>query len=165
MAEKELIERLEKLERDNRRLKGFAVATLILAAALGAIYATQPVPDVIKAHEFEAVDSTGRVRARMGAPIIWLTDAQGKTRPIMHFDPGDGFGIALYDAQGKDRADMGLLPSGSPSITLRDPQGFRMDLGSAWTEPHAAGATRATSAASIIMFGNDKKHHVIWQAP
>lgn len=43
--------------------------------------------------------------------------------------------------------------------------GFEMDLGGTITRTIATRAIQQTSAASIIMFGNDKTHHVIWQAP
>lgn len=62
-------------------------------------------------------------------------------------------------------AGMGVSPSGEPSLTLHDTQGYRMDLGSTRTVIPATGQTQQTSADSIVMFGNDKKHHVIWQAP
>ena len=55
MTETELLARLEKLESDNRRLKKIGAAALVLAAALGLMAATRPVPDVVKAHAFEVV--------------------------------------------------------------------------------------------------------------
>jgi hypothetical protein len=195
MAEKELVERLEKLERDNRRLKGFAVAALILAAALGAIYATRPVPDVIKAHEFDVVDRAGNVRAEMrmnpaGEPDFAIFDQGGRLRGSLYVDAGGSSQVALYgkggnvalrmsanpDASGvilfaqmKPKFQLPLVmevtPGGQPGVTLRDGQGFTMDLGSTGAVAPTTGAAERTSAASIIMFGNDKKHHVIWKAP
>lgn len=192
MTETELVKRLEGLERDNRRLKGFAVTAIILAAALGAIYATQPVPEVIRARNFEVVDRTGRVRAKMavqpnGIAFIQVTDELGHARAAMVtslsggstveiLDPkghqtagmGDstlGGSIAVADTQGKTRAVMAVSASGAPSIHLSDAQGFSMDLGRTATENLNTGQTQETSAASIVMFGNDKGHRVIWQAP
>jgi hypothetical protein len=46
-----------------------------------------------------------------------------------------------------------------------DTKGFSMDVGSADLTVPRTGVTSQTSAASIVMFGNDKKHHVIWEAP
>jgi hypothetical protein len=40
-----------------------------------------------------------------------------------------------------------------------------MDLGSSSTTKTITGETQQTSAASIVMFGNDKDHYVIWKAP
>jgi hypothetical protein len=91
MTPEDIAQRLEKLERDNRRLKGFAVGVLVLAAGLSAIYATQPVPEKITAHEFLVIDHSGNGRLMMGVgnsqakngdeiewPLVALTDATGK---------------------------------------------------------------------------------------
>jgi hypothetical protein len=58
------------------------------------------------------------------------------------------------------------LDSDSPMIEIADGKGGSyMDLGRTGLVASRTGATEQTSAASIVMFGNDKKHHVIWQAP
>lgn len=57
------------------------------------------------------------------------------------------------------------LAGPSPAISLADSAGFSMTLGGASLVTEATGETHQTSATSIVMFGNDKKHHVIWQAP
>lgn len=49
MIEAEIVQRLERLERDNRRLKSFAIGTLVVAAAFCGIYATQGSPEKITA--------------------------------------------------------------------------------------------------------------------
>ena len=225
MSEIELVERLERLERAHRRLKGFALAALVLAATsmlakqtkLAVTYAAEPVPNVITAHEFDVVDSLGKVRVSMDAgqsmPTIRLYDAQGKPKLQMLVSPFDSLPmIALNDAKGKEsaqitvepgggpdiilfnpasevlqmgarihinqsgepsieildakgRAHLAVDPSGSPSSALSDPQGFEMDLGGTQTRKLVTGATEQTSAASIVMFGNDKEHHVVWKAP
>ena len=193
MTDVELARRLERLERDNRRLKGFALSVLVLATALFGIYAAQPVPEKITAHEFDVVDSTGKIRMKMfvhssGEPAIRLLDAQGKARVAMGVLPSGEPGIALSDAQGKagammeidssgepnihvfdaqhkERVKINVNSSGEPSIELSDPQGFSMDLGTTGTVNRITGETQRTSAASIVMFGNDKDHKVIWQAP
>jgi hypothetical protein len=189
MSETELVERLERLERAYRRLKGFALAALVLATALATIYATQPVPEKITAHRFEAVDSSGKLRvvidATVGPPLIALLDAERKIRVSMGLDFLGSPSISLSDAPGKSRVDLGVIyaepnillsngkgnasmsvdPSGSPKIEFTDADGFEMDMGSTGTVSVKTGATEKTSAASIVMFGNDKEHHVIWQAP
>jgi hypothetical protein len=237
MSNTELVERLERLERDNRRLKGFAIAALALAVALTTIYATQPVPQRVTAHEFDVVDSSGRARVSMGMalgePSVSLSDAQGKVRAEMSIGPSGGPSICLTDAEGQPRVSMGIAsrnvfisiydaagngrasmgfspsggpvigvsdaqdksaiamglnpegelgltfqaakdrasvdihvaPSGSPRIEFLDQQGFRMVLGSAQTVTARTGETQQASTASIIMFGNDREHHVIWKAP
>lgn len=217
MREAEIASRLEKLERDNKRLKAVVLAAAVVAAALSAIYATRPLPRVVRAREFEVVDNSGDVRARLsgdwneptvglfdthgrarammsvlpnGSPAIVLSDAQSNPRAVIGVNPGGAPGITLYDAQGngKTRATMGVNPDGSPvigvydaqgipratmqvnpdglpMISLDDARGYSMDLGSTATEDATTGEMQQSSAASIVMFGNDKQHHVIWHAP
>lgn len=172
MSEREMVERLERLERDNRRMKQGGLALLVMLVALTTIYATRPVPDVIKAHEFDLVDSSGTLRGTMGfvsklevAPVIYLYDAQGKTRVNIGVFPSGSPSIALYGARQSEHASMAVYRSGGGSIELTDAHGFGMELGSTSTTAPATGATQQTSAASIVMFGNDKAHHVIWRAP
>lgn len=318
MGDTELVKRLEKLERENRRLRGLGVAAVVIAAALGLMAATRPVPQKITAHEFDVLDNAGRVRIRLSATpssaSVEVMDAQGNRAASMEvgflgsfitagkdggdvamltssaqlgssvgvgFSPDwnaaaasksgkalreamksylarlksqpsvgmalspsgqpsfkmagkDGFSslepfalnfydgagrpaVSLVNAQGsggltfygkknqqfgkqsfpvqrvaltdwgldfstEDGTDViqlggtsaggGLYPlprlmmdGESPSITLSDSQGFSMDLGTAKMVAPRTGATQQTSADSIVMFGNDKKHHVIWKAP
>jgi hypothetical protein len=249
---RDLRTRVEHLEKQNRRLKRAGLAVVVLvgsAAALGAAYARPAVPQKIVAHEFDVVDSSGRVRMRLdrvslnllnetGRPAIALINAtngsglefygmrnekmgkfsfpvsrmqlnswglqfadkdgntaislggvnlgkgdspkaelqlNGESPSISLFDPhgkaniglaflSDEPIIGLSDAQGYPRILMSL-PSGQPSISLRDAQGFSMDLGSTDKTNARTGTTERTSAASIVMFGKDKQHHEIWEAP
>ena len=197
MSEIELAERLERLEGDNRRLKGFAFLVLVLTTALATIYATQPVPDVIKAHEFEVVDSSGSVRARLRmqppyptklrealrsiapgfteqpSPELWMGTSftqngqAGLVQTVLSADQltlsarGGGRGVQTANLE----QDGLIVVAQRPIVTLSDTQGFQLSLGSTNTATPATGATQNTSAASIVMFGNDKHHHVIWKAP
>lgn len=168
MTESEIADRLERLERDNRRLKGFALGVLVLAAALGGIYAKQPAPNRILAHEFDVTDSSGKVRVILGVDPtgegLALLGADGEVGAEMTLYPSGNKLIALNDAQDQPRVAM-WVDSGEPQISLRDARGFSMDLGSTGTVSARTGETQQTSAASIVMFGNDKDHRVIWQAP
>lgn len=180
MADTELAKRLEKLERDNTRLKRGGLALLVLLVALTTIYATRPVPDVIKAHKFEAVDSAGAPQVVVGAvspngPWISL-GIQKVPRNVGNFNYGavtisdsKSFGPSIrlmhLLQRGTGGVDLGVSLSDEPQISLFDAQGFTMDLGSTNTVTQKTGETQQTSAASIIMFGNGKKHLVIWQAP
>jgi hypothetical protein len=193
MTEPQLVERLERLERDNWRLWFVAVGALaLLAAAVGfrAVYAAPAIPQKIVAHEFDVVNAAGATVATMstykGWPHFQLDGPQGN----MSIDTGDGPGITLiggtggvlmllaggkvgtvvagpqisfFDPHGAG-IDIGAEGSG-PDISLRDRQGYGMDLGATSTVIPTTGKTQQTSAASIVMFGNDAKHHVIWRAP
>lgn len=325
MTETEIMNRLEKLEGDNRRMKRLGAIAVLVAAALGLMAATRPVPQKITAHEFDVVDGTGRVRIRLGTrrdggasvgildtegveaadvswskflgpaiqlgfrkvalkgappdsfaadiviadqhlsgpsimigrggsvgpsvnlgvtvsgqPNVMLADSKGHDRadislirgaPSLELYNEDGRGavnltsltngaslefigsqnqkigkfsypvyrmqlstwgldfddkngtsaislggvkpgspgtalrsLSFYDAGGDERAAVNVT-QGMPTLTLSDAQGFRMDMGSTGEVNEISGATQKTSAASIVMFGNDKKNHVIWKAP
>jgi hypothetical protein len=53
----------------------------------------------------------------------------------------------------------------APSVELKDAQGYVMDLGASDLTTVVSGKTSQTTADSIVMFGNDNKHHLIWRAP
>jgi hypothetical protein len=98
----------------------------------------------------------------LGSPSIDLSDKAAKSRMAL----GVTFGLAnIFLNNGKGSASMSVDPSGSPKIEFADANGFEMDLGGTGKVNGRTGATEQTSAASIVMFGNDKEHHVIWQAP
>jgi hypothetical protein len=82
MPDTEFTARLERLERDNRRLKRGGLLLLAMLVALIVIYATRPVPDRITAHEFDLVDATGTTRASLGLtayePRLWLQGFEDK---------------------------------------------------------------------------------------
>lgn len=215
MNERELVARLEKLERSNRRLKHGGLAALVLAAALGAMASTRPVPQKIMAHEFDVVDGAGKARIKLSttpfSTSVEVLDAQGNRAASMEVSLGvsfitagkDGGDVAMLTSQAQQGASVGvgltpdwyaavagksgkalsdavesyqaqllngpsvnmaISPAGTVNIGLQDTQGFSTELGSTGMVTRA-GATQETSAASIIMFGNDKDHHVIWQAP
>src|SRR5437764_8094461 len=95
-------ERLNRLERENRRLKrggALALVAVALLAAGGAKLAE--VPKVIETEQLILRDSNGKMRARLS------TDKDGS--PLL------GFG----DAEGNPRAILGLI-GGSPSIHFFD---------------------------------------------
>lgn len=203
MTDAELVERLERLGRDNRRLKAVALAALILPIALLLVGAAQSV-HTVKANKFVLLDSQGRTRAVLqvgpvpadGASLTFA-DAAGRKRvalvggtglvgnayaylelgedaateqPVLTSAGGHG-GVTLSDGGLVMRAGssgsvllQGPGPNG-PALEMTDPEGYTLDLGRTQTLVPANGETRQTSAASIVMFGNDKKRHVIWEAP
>ena len=170
MTEMELVQRLERLERDNRRLKRLGAAALTMAAALGAIYATRPAPEKVTAREFDLVDSSGALRAQVGttrdggSQIILSAGSKAGYVRIANV-PSVGAGVEFSGPGNKGWMDLVVGPDAEPNIELNDPHGFKMDLGSTRTVAPTTGQTQQTSAASIVMFGNDEKHKVIWKAP
>jgi hypothetical protein len=185
MNETELIARLEKLERDNRRLKRVGTAALMMVAALGLMAATQSVPNVIRAHEFEVVDSAGKVGMRLrasseGANMLIAPNlsapSEGKTAAVSLGANGDRSWVTLgyagwFTAPTKTQPFVAMEGSLSlsnssakgPTVVFSDSQGYVMSLGNTALVAPGTGATQQTSADSIVMF--DKKRDVIWQAP
>ena len=71
--------RVQRLERDNRRLKlgaGALVAVLVAVPLVGAVLPEQ-VPEVIEAREFRVLDENGTPRAGLGAPGLAFYSEDG----------------------------------------------------------------------------------------
>ena len=219
MTDNEFAHRLEKLERDNRRLKRIAAAGFALAAVLGVIYSVacssgsnsagiKPDADKVTAREFDVVDGAGKVRVKIAMncpsgsdcqPQIQLFDANGKPSTSVGAGTlavsgekgaakllGDRlqFSVPSKDNKPQVTAELGsgtgsggllslvgtggsyvLVNANSPSVEIKDAAGYMMDLGSVDLTTVVSGQTSQTTADSIVMFGNDKKHHLIWRAP
>lgn len=62
--------------------------------------------------------------------------------------------------------ELGLGFDGQPSLQMSDPNGFEAILGHADLQQlGGAGEQYTRSAASLVFFGNDKGHHVIYEVP
>lgn len=219
MTDNEFARRLERLERDNRRLKRAAVAGIALAAALGVLYsaacssgrhpaAIKPDAEKVTAREFNVVDSAGKVRVKIAMdcsqaddcrPEIRLFDKDGKpatavgagtltvsgekdeasllsdrlqfsvgskgTSPSVTAQVGSGTGGGgLLSLEGNNGGYV-RVNANSPNIELKDSKGYVMDLGAVDLTAVVSGKTSQTTADSIVMFGNDSRHHMIWRAP
>lgn len=128
MSDAELVSRIVNLERDNRRLKAFAFGALVLAAALGGIYATRSIPLKITAHEFDVVDSSGRARVNMrvqsdGIAIIEVDDAQGVPRVAMMTNASGAPSVNVFNEQGHEIASLGSSNLGGGDVAVEDSQG------------------------------------------
>jgi len=142
-----------------------------------------PGKQTIEAERFVLKDAQGRMRAELTmlpsqAPVLWFYDVAGEKVTtlveggIMFDNPGSSTSSYLYSggASIKDSEEELLLVPGSlmvlgdtPTITITDDEGFQAVLGSTSTVETRTGKTNQTSAASLILFGKDKK--VIWSAP
>jgi hypothetical protein len=219
MTDTELALRLERLERDNRRLKRLAVVGLALMVTAGVVYAvscssarkaadTGSSSETITAREFDVVDSAGKVRVKVAMnclpatdcrPEIQLFDQNGK--PLTSLGAGKlaisgeeeeaallggrlQFSVGAKGSPPRVTAELGsgsgggglmsllgkgtnsvLVDSNSPGVEIHDSQGYMMDLGAVDLTTVSTGQTSPTTADSIVMFGKDKEHHLIWRAP
>jgi len=143
-----VLERLEKLERQNRRLKQRGVLVILALGAL-VVMGQAPRSRIVKAEQFVLQDSQGRARVTIGTPAssggafhlspdepaIWITDETGQDRAILtsdglRFANEKGKPLATYSARalsfygtkGKEEASLGEDTHG-PSLTLMGKEG------------------------------------------
>ena len=114
----QLAGRVQRLERDNRRLKlgaGGLVAVLVALPLVAAVLPAQ-VPEVIEAREFRVLDEAGTVRAGLGAyGLVFFTDLQEE---LARFGAG---GLGFYSPPGTQRTHLGAY-----GLTFND--GFKDEL-------------------------------------
>ena len=123
-----LEQRIEELERQNRRIKraglltvvGVLAATLLyvgLQATSRAIAQGRTESKVIEATEFRLVDRSGKLRAALGMangePGLVLYDKDGKARASLELGKNGEPALTLYDKDGKARADLHLDERGA----------------------------------------------------
>jgi len=125
-----VVEHLEKLGRQYRRLKLFGALILGL---LGVILTTQtymlfrPHPPGSAGEALVVRDPKGNIRASLrdtgGKVGLDLWDAQGHCRATLGLGAEGASGLAFYDQDQKVRAELNLGPGGEPKFTLRDQDG------------------------------------------
>jgi len=124
----ELTRRVERLERENRLLKGFAllafVAILGSAPLMGQV-SKSTASDVVRTRGLELVDDQGRERATLSAQggdfvglVLW--DAAGKARVSMEANK-DGSSLFLSDSNAKHRVSLWSPANGGDAeVALND---------------------------------------------
>lgn len=181
-----IIERLNRLERQNRRLKWGCFAVLGALSTIIVMGQAAPSPRIIEAQKFVLKDANGSIRGWLGVigkgseltlgntnaqPMMGLmvsTDASdlhffgshnsGMTLGVNSSDPS----ISMVGGDGRGEAGITIAKDG-PGLTLQDGKGFSTVVGSTQVESPGVGGLQNTSAASIVLFGKDRK--VIWKAP
>jgi hypothetical protein len=181
-----ILERIGKLEAQNRRLRWSSAAILALLSAVILMGQAAPSRRVIEAQRFELKDSDGNVRGWMGTIgkgselSLGNVNAQPMMRLIVSTDASDlhffgsrksGMNLGL-DSGNPDISMMGAEGNGGaritfgkdgPTLTLEDAKGFSTIVGATQLEKPASSGAHSASAASIVLLDKDKK--VIWQSP
>jgi hypothetical protein len=98
-------DRIERLEREVWRLRGWILVLAVALLAACALGATQRTPDELTLRKLIIVDGNGKERIGMGT----LPDGQAR---VQH-----------YDQDGKTRIATGTFPDGSASIQHYDQDG------------------------------------------
>jgi len=127
--EKTVAQRLEVLERENRRLKLMGIVALVLGGAAVLWGLVQMTSKTVEARAFILRDSTGGKRAEIavsaeGLGGLWLYDKTGKFRATFAVSPAGAPGIVFYDDAGRNRAEFALLADNSPGIALSEEGGI-----------------------------------------
>jgi hypothetical protein len=117
-----ILQRLEKLESQNRRLKRTPILLLLLLGSLALMGASRK-GHPVKASEFILQDADGNTRAslKMGntGPYLVFYGADGKVaRALVGVLPA-GPALGFYDAKGKTRVSL-ALSSNSANLTFDD---------------------------------------------
>ena len=189
---REILARLETVERQNRNLKRGAVVTFLLVAMMFIMGQARPNrtlrAETIKADTVEAKvislrDESGEQQVLLEStpyPIL-LIGKQGNQVSLSNGTPGSAVGSALLLDNGENgnvllssknpsllffgksgTASLEVSPEG-PSFELKDKEGFEAKIGSASLVTMNTGEKHQTSAASVVLFGKDQK--VLWSVP
>jgi hypothetical protein len=158
-----VLERLEKLERKNRRLKQSGIVALLVLCAVVLMGQAGP-SRTIEATRFVLKDGEGRVRAELnldeGFPKVILRDKKGL--PQVGLGGDDEPYLALTNTKNFGAVALKFY-QGSPALELSNNKGFATVIGGTDLTTARTGESHRTSAASIVMVGQDG--NIIWRAP
>jgi hypothetical protein len=123
----DVVDRLEKLGRQNQRQK---IYWALILAVLGVILATQayvlfrPLPSGLAVEALVVRDSNGNIRASLGAHggkvRLDMWDPEGHRRATLGLGSEGAPHLAFYDRDQRARAELNLGADGEPKFTLRD---------------------------------------------
>lgn len=123
----DLLARVDRLERENRRLKlttGALVAALAGAALLGAVW-PQEIPETIAAQAIAVLDDDGNPRILLDANGVFYGDENGTTRVGLGMDENGTAFIRVYGVRGeKQRISLGVNPNDSAALSFGDAPGI-----------------------------------------
>jgi hypothetical protein len=126
-----LLERVEALERENRRWKRaalVAVAVLALGAALGM---SSPPTKTLDLELLRIVDARGKARAILGmgdeGPALSLLDDKGRLRANFGIEK-DGPSLDLLDTSETPRAQLSVNGKQDPHLDFTDARGAHVSL-------------------------------------
>ena len=164
-----LVERVERMERQNRRIKFSGAVVLVLAAGTLLMGQASPMRRVVEAEEFVLRDESGVKRGALavlpgGVAGLAISDRSGEPRVSLTVYHGGEPVLTLSDKDGRSRASLVLLPDGSPSFYLKDQSGkVRSVLGAISLQAMQTGEITQRSESSIVLFSKEGK--AVWKTP
>jgi len=149
-----VLERLERIEHQNRNLKRSWAAAVFGVLALILMGQAMPnkVPEVIEAQKFVLRDSQGRGRATLGftpdnSPALILNQTDGTIGTTLKAGPQGRSMLSLYDRGGNPRALLSVDTDGSTGLTFGDAAG----------KARAGLAVTSEKSAGLILYGSGEK--------
>jgi hypothetical protein len=122
----DVLERLERLEKQNRRLKSAAALFMIFTSSLVLMSAAGHKGRTVEAKQMVLKDDAGITRAVLGmrsaGPGLALYDANGDKVQALLTVLQTGPVLGLYDADGTTRVLLGVTPKGV-TLTFNDAEG------------------------------------------
>jgi hypothetical protein len=122
----DVLERLERLEKQNRRLKSAAAVFMIFTSSLVLMSAAGHKGRTVEAKQMVLKDDAGTTRAVLGmrsaGPGLALYDANGDKVQALLTVLQTGPVLGLYDADGTTRVLLGVTPKGV-TLTFNDADG------------------------------------------
>jgi len=97
-----------------------------------------------------------------GIPALSLYNETGKEQVGLDLSPEFGASLVLSDVNGEPRTTLGVARD-KTSFVLSDKEGFETTIGITELEALRTGEKRRTSAASIVLFGKNRK--MLWSVP
>jgi len=143
-----LVNRVEKLERENRWLKRLGFVAFMLAAGLISMGQARG-SRIVEASKFVLKDASGQVRAELGtaedsSPSLVLFDARGSNRASLDLNKGGEPALRFETAMGKPLAELSVAVD-SPRFSLFSPKGD--DGVTVWTAKEGG--------SGLLMYGPD----------
>jgi hypothetical protein len=180
-----LANRIAKLEAQNRRLKKAGIAAFFIAATVVTMGQSKPAENINTATiragrifadyiELESKETGATTSVIPGLMVVKYKggsvsiDAKPDSGPSLHVISKEDGGLTMVlpgvmvNCKGGSVSSFGAGGDG-PSLTLSDKEGFEASLGVSSLVTAKTGETHRTSAASVVLFGKDKK--VLWSAP
>jgi hypothetical protein len=134
-----ITERLDRLERENRRLKRLGLASLAVMGSV-LVMGQSPAKRILEANEFILRDASGSVRATLkmdkGEPLLTLLDSHGKVEAgpeQIEFEDSNGTNRALLGSHSaiyyQQVEGKTVITDQGPGLLLSGPDGrTRVDL-------------------------------------
>jgi hypothetical protein len=175
-----LLNRLQKLERENRKMKRFGAVVLIVMSALVLMGQTRKNRS-LDADSLVIRDATGNVRIELGLlddhhPFLRMfSGSDNKTASMLLESKPKGSGLTFYGGNtlimlnNEDNPTMLIVGGGGgtsiePAVVhTYDDNNFHTFVGKMATVDDRTGSTTWSTAASLKLVRKDSK--VIWEAP